>query len=45
MLFAILPGAFMEPDEEEMEEAKKSSKLRIYAADSMANITLVVVAI
>ena len=45
MLFAILPGAFMEPDEEEMKEAKKSSKLRIYAAGSMANITLAVVAI
>ena len=45
MLFAILPGAFMEPDEEEMKEAKKSSKLRIYAAGSMANITLAVIAI
>lgn len=30
----------MEPDEEEMKEAKKSSKLEIYAAGSMANITL-----
>lgn len=45
MLFAILPGAFMEPDEEEMNEAKKSSKLRIYAAGSMANITLAVMAL
>ena len=45
MLFAILPGAFMEPDEEEMKEAKKSSKLRIYAAGSMANITLAVMAL
>ena len=45
MLFAILPGAFMEPDEEEMKEAKKSSKLRIYAAGSMANITLAVIAL
>lgn len=45
MLFAILPGAFMKPDEEEMKEAKKSSKLRIYAAGSMANITLAVIAL
>lgn len=45
MLFAILLGAFMEPDEEEMKEAKKSSKLRIYAAGSMANITLAVMAL
>ena len=45
MLFAILPGVFMEPDEEEMKEAKKSSKLRIYAAGSMANITLAVMAL
>lgn len=45
MLFAILPGTFMEPDEEEMKEAKKSSKLRIYAAGSMANITLAVMAL
>lgn len=45
MLFAILPGAFMEPDEEEMKEAKKASKLRIYAAGSMANITLAVIAL
>lgn len=45
MLFAILPGAFMEPDEEEMKEAKKPSKLRIYAAGSMANITLAVIAL
>lgn len=45
MLFAILPGGFMEPDEEEMKEAKKSSKLRIYAAGSMANITLAVIAL
>lgn len=45
MLFAILPGAFMEPDDEEMKEAKKFSKLRIYAAGSMANITLAVIAL
>ena len=45
MLFAILPGAFMEPDEDEMNKSKKSSKLRIYAAGSMANITLAVIAL
>ncbi|MDL2246561.1 site-2 protease family protein [Methanobrevibacter sp. OttesenSCG-928-K11] len=45
LLFAILPGAFVEPDEEDMEQSKKSSRLRIYAAGSMANITLAVIAL
>ena len=44
LLFAILPGAFVEPDEEDMEKAKKVSRMRIYAAGSMANISLFVVA-
>jgi len=44
LLFAILPGAFVEPDEEDMEKAKKVSRMRIYVAGSMANISLFVVA-
>ena len=40
LLFIILPGAFVEPDEEELKQAKKSSRLRVYAAGSIANITL-----
>ena len=45
LLFAIIPGAFVEPDEDELKAAKKSSRLRVYAAGSIANITLAIVAI
>ena len=45
LLFAIIPGAFVEPDEDELKKAKNSSKLRIYAAGSVANITLALIAI
>ena len=45
LLFTIIPGAFVEPDEDELKKAKKSSKLRIYAAGSIANISLAVIAI
>ncbi len=44
LLFAVLPGAFVEPDEEDMEKAERSSRMRVYAAGSMANISLFVVA-
>ena len=44
MLFAIIPGAFVEPDEEKLKEAKNSSKLRVYAAGSVANMTLALIA-
>ncbi|ADP77208.1 peptidase M50 [Methanothermus fervidus DSM 2088] len=43
MLLAILPGAFVEPDENDMKKAKRISKLRIYAAGSVANITLALI--
>ena len=43
LLFAIIPGAFVEPDEDELKEAKKSSRLRVYAAGSIANITLAII--
>lgn len=38
LLLAILPGAFVEPDEEQVKKAKRLSKLRIYAAGSIFNI-------
>jgi len=44
LLFAVLPGAFVEPDEEDMEKAKKISRMRVYTAGSVANISLFVVA-
>ena len=45
LLFAIIPGAFVEPDEDELKAAKRISKLRVYAAGSVANISLAVIAI
>lgn len=45
LLFAIIPGAFVEPDEDKLNEAKKSSRLRVYAAGSIANVTLAIVAL
>jgi membrane-associated protease RseP (regulator of RpoE activity) len=44
LLLGILPGAFVEPDEEDIEKVKRSSKLRIYAAGSVFNLLLCVVA-
>ena len=34
LMLAILPGAFVEPDEEDVEKSSRISKLRIYAAGS-----------
>ena len=45
LLFAILPGAFVEPDEEGMENLSKPGKLRIYAAGSMGNLSLAAIAL
>ena len=45
LLFAIIPGAFVEPDEDELKAAKRTSRLRVYAAGSIANITLAVIAL
>lgn len=45
LLFAIIPGAFVEPDEDELKKAKRISKLRVYAAGSVANITLALIAL
>lgn len=45
LLLAILPGAFVEPDEEDIEKSKRISKLRIYAAGSIFNLSLAAVAL
>ena len=45
LLFAIIPGAFVEPDEDELKEAKRTSRLRVYAAGSVANISLALMAL
>lgn len=45
LLVAILPGAFVEPDEDELKKASKVSRLRVYGAGSIANMTLALIAI
>ena len=45
LLFAILPGAFVEPDEDELNRLRRPAKMRIYVAGSMANLTLAAIAL
>lgn len=45
LLLAVLPGAFVEPDEEDIEKSKRISKLRIYAAGSIFNLALAAVSL
>lgn len=45
LLAAILPGAFVEPDEDELKESKRTSRLRVYAAGSVSNLSLSVIAL
>ena len=44
LLFAIIPGAFVEPDEDEVKDISRGGRLRIYAAGSMANLMLALIA-
>ncbi len=44
-LFAVIPGAFVEPDEEDVEKVSKKSRLRIYAAGSVFNLALAAIAL
>ena len=45
VLLAVIPGAFVEPDEEELERAPLRSRLRVYGAGSMANVTTALLAL
>ncbi|WP_405303310.1 site-2 protease family protein [Methanobrevibacter sp.] len=45
LLFAIIPGAFVEPDEEILKKSSRVSRLRVYGAGTMANITLALIAL
>lgn len=40
LLFAIFPGAFVEPDEAQLKKAKLITKLRIFCAGSFANFVV-----
>ncbi|WP_048150746.1 site-2 protease family protein [Palaeococcus ferrophilus] len=45
VLLAVIPGAFVEPDEDEIKKAPLLSRLRVYAAGSMANIVTALLAL
>ncbi len=45
LLLAVLPGAFVEPDEDDVKKSKKITKLRIYAAGSIFNLSLAAVSL
>jgi membrane-associated protease RseP (regulator of RpoE activity) len=40
MLLAIFPGAFVEPDEKQLEKSKIITKLRIFSAGTFANLII-----
>ena len=43
VLLAVIPGAFVEPDEEELKKAPLRTRLRVYGAGSMANILTAII--
>ena len=45
LLLAVLPGAFVEPDEEDVEKSTRISKLRIYAAGSIFNLIIAAISL
>lgn len=40
LLLVVIPGAFVEPDEEELKSSKLLTKLKVYAAGSFTNIVI-----
>ncbi|ASJ02084.1 metalloprotease [Thermococcus profundus] len=45
VLFFVIPGAFVEPDEDELKKAPLRTRLRVYGAGSLANIVTAVIAV
>ncbi len=43
LLLFIIPGAFVEPDENQLKKSSKTTKLRVYAAGSFANMIVAVI--
>jgi membrane-associated protease RseP (regulator of RpoE activity) len=43
LLLFIIPGAFVEPDEKQLQKSKRRTKLKVYAAGSFANILVALV--
>jgi membrane-associated protease RseP (regulator of RpoE activity) len=40
ILLVVIPGAFVEPDEEEMKKASALTRIKVYSAGSMANFVV-----
>lgn len=40
LLLFVIPGAFVEPDEKQLKKMSKTTKLRVYAAGSFANMIM-----
>ena len=45
LLLAVLPGAFVEPNQEDIEKSERIQKLRIYAAGSIFNFILAAISL
>jgi membrane-associated protease RseP (regulator of RpoE activity) len=45
VLLAVIPGAFVEPDEEVLSKAPLRSRLRVYGAGSLANVVTALIAL
>lgn len=45
VLFFIIPGAFVEPDEDELKKAPLRGRLRVYGAGSLANLLVALIAL
>jgi membrane-associated protease RseP (regulator of RpoE activity) len=45
LLLAVLPGAFVEPNEEDVQNSERIQKLRIYAAGSIFNMILAAISL
>ncbi len=43
-LFLVIPGAFVEPDEESVQKSSRLSRMKVYSAGSMANFVTALVA-
>ncbi|MDI9643598.1 MAG: site-2 protease family protein [Candidatus Verstraetearchaeota archaeon] len=45
LLLAVIPGAFVEPDEEDLKKAKRSTQARVFSAGSTCNILMGILAL
>lgn len=45
ILFLVIPGAFVEPDEKQLQKARKSTRMKVYAAGSFANLVVALIVV